>query len=322
MKVTTLWIILIAMVLGIGFNTDGYGQEKYPSKPIQIVVPFGAGGSSDLFFRSLTDELSKTMKVPVTVVNRTGASGLVGADFVANSKNDGYTLLGTSSAPITIAPAIDPKDARELDPLALLAYQANLIATRSESEFKTLDDLVEYAKKKPGALTCGTSGIQSEPYFALELFKAAAKIDLRHVPISSSREGITSTLGGHIDFWFGSLATSQSLMKADRIRGLAVCTERRLESFPSIPTFAEKNYPQVNVNLIITLLGPRGLPKAVIKTWEDVLKSVLANPEVAASIKRLNYDIDLQVGTEKLRAYFKGEVERFSKIAKQTGLRK
>ncbi|HME43923.1 MAG TPA: tripartite tricarboxylate transporter substrate binding protein [Syntrophorhabdales bacterium] len=322
MKVKILWIVLIATVLGIRFNTVGYGQEKYPSKPIQIVVPFGAGGSSDLFFRSLTDELSKMMKVPVTVVDRTGASGLVGADFVANSKNDGYTLLGTSSAPITIAPAIDPKDARELDPLALLAYQANLIATRNESEFRTLDDLVEYAKKKPGALTCGTSGIQSEPYFALELFKAAAKIDLRHVPISSSREGITNTLGGHIDFWFGSLSTSQSLMKAGRIRGLAVCTERRLESFPSIPTFAEKNYPQVNVNLIITLLGPRGLPQAVIKTWEDVLKAVLANPEVAASSKRLNYDIDLQVGTEKLRAYFKGEVERFSKIAKQTGLRK
>jgi tripartite-type tricarboxylate transporter receptor subunit TctC len=320
MKAKILWMFLITTILGIGFHSVGYGQEKYPSKPIQIVVPFGAGGSSDLFFRSLTDELSKVMKVPVTVVNRTGASGLVGADFVANSKNDGYTLLGTSSAPITIAPAIDPKDARELDPLALLAYQANIIATRNESEFKTLDDLVEYAKKKPGALTCGTSGIQSEPYFDLELFKSAARIDLRHVPISSSREGITNTLGGHIDFWFGSLSTSQSLMKAGRIRGLAVCTDRRLDSFPDIPTFAEKKYPQVNVNLIITLLGPKSLPPAVIKTWEDALKVVLGNPEVAASINRLNYDVDLQIGTEKLRAYFKEEVERFSKIAKEKGI--
>lgn len=313
---------LIFILILVGWTGEGLSQDKYPDKPIQIVVPFGPGGSSDLCFRVLTGELSKVLKVPVNVINRTGASGLVGTDFVANSKPDGYTLLGTSSAPMTVAPAIDPKAERDLDPLAIIAYQVVAFTTRSESEFKSLADVIAYAKKKPGELTCGTSGIQTEPFFNLEILKSAAGVDIRHVSIASSSEGITNVLGGHINFWFGSLSTSYSLIKAGRIRGIAITGNKRLEEFPNVGTFSEGGFPQVNVNLVITMMGPKGLPPAMIKVWGDALKVVLAHPEVVASLSKLHYMVDLQTETESLRKYFKGELERFSGIAKELNIRK
>jgi len=322
MKKSWIITVFILVLLLVGWSSVGRPQEKYPDKPIQIVVPFGPGGSSDLFFRSLTGELSKILKTPVNVVNRTGASGLVGTDFVANSKPDGYTLLGTSSAPVTVAPAIDPKAERELDPLAILAYQVVAFTTRSESGFKSLADVIAYAKKKPGELTCGTSGIQTEPFFDLEIFKSAAGVDIRHVSIASSSEGITNVLGGHIDFWFGSLSTSYSLMKAGRIRGIAITGNKRLQEFPDVPTFAEGGFPEVNVHLVITLMGPKGLPPSVTALWAESLRLVLSHPEVLASLGKLHYVVDLRTETEPLRKYFKGELERFSAIAKRLNIRK
>lgn len=316
-------VVMFSFVLFAGGLTSaGLSQDKYPDKPVTIVVPFGPGGSSDLFFRSLTGELSKFMKVPVNVVNRTGASGLVGTDAVANSKPDGYTVLGTSSAPMTVAPAIDPKTERELDPIAILAYQVVAFTTRNESEFKNLAEVMAYAKKNPGDLTCGSSGIQTEPFFDLEILKTAAGVNIRHVSIASSSEGITSVLGGHINFWSGSLSTSYSLMKGGRIRAIAITGGKRLEEFPNVQTFAEAGFPQVNVNLVITLMGPKGLPSQVQKAWDDALKMVLVHPEVVSSLNKLHYIVDLQTGAENIRKSFKEEMARFSKIARDVGIRK
>jgi tripartite-type tricarboxylate transporter receptor subunit TctC len=322
MKAKGLIIFLLIGLFIVGFDSVVFPQEKYPDRDIQIIVPFGAGGASDLCFRSLTGELAKILKVPVNVINRTGAGGLVGADAVANAKPDGYTLLGTSSAVVTVAPAIDPKALRDLDPVALIAHMPIIIATRSESEFKSLEDVVSYAKKKPGDLTCATSGIQTETYFSFEIFKSTAGIKIKHVPIPNSAEALNNLLGGHINFYCGSYAATYSLMKAGRIRGLAFTRDGRVDEFPDLPTFAERGFPQVNVKLIITLMGPKGLPPIVNKTWQDALKVVLKNTEVITSLNKLHYNIDLQTDTGKISEYLKREFEIFSRIAEETGIRK
>jgi len=131
---------------------------------------------------------------------------------------------------------------------------------------------------------------------------------------------VTNLLGGHIDLWAGSIAITQNLMKAGRVRGLVVTTKKRMNDFPDMPTFAEKGFPQIDVNLVISMNGPKGLPPVVIKTWEDALRGVLARPEIVTALNKVNYDVDFQTDTEKLRNYYSDEIKRFSGIAKERGL--
>jgi tripartite-type tricarboxylate transporter receptor subunit TctC len=318
-----IFILLVLMSLTVlGLTSVGYPQDKYPTKPIQIIVAFGPGGASDLFWRALTGELGKIVKEPVNVVNKPGSVGLLAADMVANSKNDGYTLLGTTTTTLTIIPAIDPKAVRDLDPIAFLANQPTALVTRTESELKTLADVVAYAKKKPGDLTCATSGVQGETYFNLEIFNRAAGINITHVSTSSISDGISNTLGGHVNFWWGSLSGVLSLAKGGRLRVLGFTGNRRLPEYPDFPTFAEQGFPQVNLNLIINLMGPKGLPHEVTDKWGNALKTVLQNPKVIASLKKLNFEIDVETEREKQYQYFKEQVARFSQIAKEAGIQK
>jgi len=310
--------VITLMVLGLG--SVSYSQGKYPDRQIQLIVPYGPGGSTDLCVRSFMGEVTKVLKQPVSIINRPGAGGLTGADAVANSKPDGYTLLATSAGVLTWGVALDPKSARELNPIAIMAVQPVMITSRTESEYKTLEDVINAAKKKPGGVSCGSSGIQSETYLDLALLEAATGVHIKHVPIASSSEGATTLLGGHIDLWVGSVSTTQNLVKAGRLRGLAVSSPKRMRDFPDVPTFAERGFPHINVNLIIVMMGPKGLPPVVIKTWEDTLGVVLARPDVAAALDKVNYDVDFQTGSERLRKYFSDEIKRFSILAKEKGI--
>jgi len=231
-------------------------------------------------------------------------------------------LLATSAGVLTWGVALDPTSARELDPIALMAVQPAMITTRTESEYKTLEDVINAAKKKPGSVTCGSSGIQAETYADLALLEAATGIQIKHIPIASSSEGATQLLGGHIDLWMGSVATTQNLVKAGRLRGLAVSSRERMRDFPDVPTFAEKGFPQINVNLIIVMMGPKGLAPSVTKAWENALGTVLARPEIVSALNKVNYDVDFQTGPDKLRKYFSEEVKRFTALVKERGLLK
>jgi len=315
-----VWVPIAIVLIVLGLGSFGFSQERYPERQIQLIVPYGPGGSTDLCVRSFVGEVAKVLKQPVSIVNRPGAGGLTGTDAVANSKPDGYTLLATSAGVLTWGVALDPKAARELDPVAIMAVQPCMITTRTESVFKTLEDVISAAKKKPGGVTCGSSGIQAETYLDLALLEAATGIHIKHVPISNSSEGATNLLGGHIDLWVGSVATTQNLVKAGRLRGLAVSAQKRMRDFPDVPTFSEKGFPHVNVNLVIVMMGPKGLPPAVTKAWEDGLGAVLARQDTVSALNRVNYEVDFQTGPDKLRKYFNDEIKRFSVLAKEKGL--
>jgi len=267
------------------------------------------------------EDLKGELKVPINAANKTGSGGLMGVDFVAHSKPDGYNLLAANNTCMTVAPAIDPKAYRDLMPIAVVAQQACLIVTRANHEIKTLEDMIKRAKAKPNSLTVGSSGVTASTYFDLELFQASSGTSFSHVPVPQSNEGIAMVLGGHIDFWFSTLAAAQNLMKAGRIRGIATCTTARLPAFPDIPTFAEKGYPDVNLNLTMTLYGPKGMPPEVIKAWEDALGAVMKKPKVMADMEKLNFEVDFQLGPEKIRKSYDQMREKLEKIAKAKGLK-
>jgi len=182
-------VFLLVLLMVVVSGPLAYTQENYPSRQIQIIVPYGPGGSTDLCVRSFMGEVAKTLGQPVNILNRPGAGALTGTDAVANAKPDGYTLLATSIGVLTWGVALDPRNARELDPIALIASQPILFATRTESEYKTIEDVINASKKKPNSVSCGSTGISSETYLDLALLEAATGIHIKHVPIANSSEG-------------------------------------------------------------------------------------------------------------------------------------
>jgi tripartite-type tricarboxylate transporter receptor subunit TctC len=315
------WLPFFILALCPALAPPLHAQDKYPSKPISFIIPFGPGGASDLFWRNLIEELKAELKVPINALNKAGAGGLTGADLVADAKPDGYTLLAANNTAMTVAPAIDAKAFRDLVPIAVLARQSVVVVSRADHPIKSLEELIKRAKEKPNTITVGTTGVTSSTYFDLALLEVASGADFKHVPVPNSSEGIAMALGGHIDFWLSTLATAQNLMKAGRVRAIATCMDQRIPAFPDVPTFKEKGYPDVNLNLSMVLYGPKGIPPAAIKALDEALNAVMKKPQIIAGIEKLNFEIDVQLDSAKLRKNFDDVRGRLEKIAKAKGIK-
>jgi len=320
-----LWMICLMLGALGGLYGSSYGQGTgFPNQPIQIVVPFVPGGSNDVFYRALAEPFSRVLKVPVNVVNQGGGGGAVGAKFVANAKNDGYTVLGSDTSPTVFAVAVNskiPYDVlRDFEPIAWIANQPKIVVALADSEFKSLDDLVSLAKKKPGTITYGTAGLGSDSYFCFEQFKHAAKVDITHMPFKGGGELLPNFLGGHVNLYCGSPVAHKTYIKQGKVRGLGL-TGYRVPDIPDVPTFAEKGYPQVDVMMTFFLMGPKGVPAEVINVWNKALKTVLEMPDVIATLKRLDYKIDLKTDPNAMRSYLKTEIDKCTQMATQLGIR-
>jgi tripartite-type tricarboxylate transporter receptor subunit TctC len=205
-------------------------------------------------------------------------------------------------------------------PIAVVARQGLLIATRYDHEIKTLEEMIRAAKAKPESLTVGTVGVTSSTYFDLALLEAATGAKFSHVPVPKSSEGIAMLLGGHIDFWMGTFSITQNLMKAKRVRGIATCLPQRLPAFPDIPTFAEKGYPDVDLNLIMILYAPNGTPPEVFKVWDAALTAVMKKPHINDNLEKVNFSVDFQLGSEKIQKMLTQSRERLIKVVKEKGI--
>jgi tripartite-type tricarboxylate transporter receptor subunit TctC len=203
----------------------------------------------------------------------------------------------------------------------MLANQAVILVCRADHPIKSLDEMIAKAKANPDSITVGSTGVTASTYFNLALLEVASGTSFSHVPVPNSNEGMTMTLGGHIDFWFGTLAAAQNLMKAGRVRGVAVCTEARIPSFPDVPTFKEKGYPDVNLNLDMILYAPKGTPDNVITAWENAFSAAMKKPSVVAGIKKLNYDVDFRLGSAKIRRGLDELRSKLEKIVKAKGIK-
>ena len=321
MRSKIIFIFVLIAIFVIGLNSAVYPQAKYPNKPIQLIVGYGAGGAQDIFWRGIKDDLEKNLKVPISVINKPGAAGALAADFVANSKNDGYTLLGVSTSTKTVIPAVDPKAVSDHHVIALVFRTPLALVAKSESNFKSLKDIINYAREKPGVLTCATQGIQAESYFDLQIISQAAGVKITHVPNPNPTDAIANVLGGHVDLYLGTLTSTLPLYKGGKLWVLGITAERRLPDNPDVPTFAEQGFPQANLDLHAGLWGPKDLPQEVFTAWQGVLKVVLGNPDMQATLRKRIMYVDLEVDREKIDKYIKEQYERVSQIAIKEGIR-
>ena len=323
-KVSSIISLFLLVATPLFFVAVGQAAD-YPNRAVDIVVPFAPGGGADNFFRAVRGGLAKEFNVPTNIVNRAGGGGVVGASFVVNSRADGYTLAGLELLTHLMGKIISPKtvsyDAiKDFKPIAHFAYEPLMLVVRADLEVKTLEDLIAYARKNPGKLIAGTSGLGTQNRIDLELLKVATGTNIRFVTFASGGETTTNLLGGHVDLICGNTVTaSRSHLKAGKIRALAVFTPNRLPEFPDVPTTKEKGLASVNVNMAYGLLGPKELSPEIVDRVSHSAKAALTSAEGTASLNKLGYILDY-LTPQQLEDQMKKDYGLLADVAKKAGL--
>lgn len=316
--------VLFCLLLGVCLSESIVSaQDKYPTKPIEVIIPYEPGGPTDIGIRAICDQLSKILANPVVVVNKAGAGGILGTSQVVQSRRDGYTLLGTSAPPIISMPVIQPKEVsydplRDLEPLAHCASIVVDLVVRADSPFKKFEDLEKYVKENPGKLNIGIPGIGLQPYFNYQIMRSKG-LEMNLVITKGVPQNITFLLGGHIDVAPNSLAADIPYIREGKFRPLALFLRERHPDFPEIPAIAEKGYPEAAFAFWIGFLAPKGIPQPVLDTLVTALKKVMDNPEVVNQLKNLLFFVEYKSPAE-LRNLIIEQQKTIREIALKAGI--
>ena len=264
MRWNVSWVILAAVLLAAPSMS---GAQTYPSRPVRVVVPYVAGGPTDVYARILSKNLSEIMGSPFIIDNKGGAATIIGAEAVAQAKNDGYTLLFTVLTTFSSNPALYkalPYKVDDFAPIANVAAGSFVLAINPSLPVKTVPEFVAYVKANPGKVAMGSLGIGTGPYIVGSTFARVAGLELIEVPYKGSAAAITDLLAGNIGVYFDGLASALAQHKAGKVRILAVSSPKRSPVIPDIPTFTEAGYPELAVSAYWALLAPAGTPKEII----------------------------------------------------------
>ena len=285
-------------------------RAEYPDKPIRMVVGYAPGGAADKLIRPITDRLARVFKQPFVLDYKPGAGAALAAELTAKAPADGYTMHITDSGPMTILPHMrklgyDPLSS--FTPISMIGGGGVVVVVLPSSKATDMRSLVDLARKDPKNWSYGTSGVGGVGHLAGEQFKAAAKLDIGHIPYKGGSPAITELLGGHVPVLFSSLGAAASHIQAGRLRALADSSSKRSSMFPDVPTMAEAGFPGFDASIWFGIVGPAGLPKEVTDKWVAALANVMKDPEVIAAIKREGYDpmpMTPQQTTERIKSDF------------------
>jgi len=327
MKRDQSWTAILGLMVAVGIfwlgGAAALGQEKFPMRGIEIVIPFAPGGATDVGVRILADELAKILKVSITPNNKTGASGTTGGAYVLKSKRDGYTVFAASGGPVINGPLILPDVSynvfKDFTPVAYFASVPNVFVVKSDSPFKSLADLIDYARKNPGKVTCGSAGTGTESHFNFEILKSLTKLEMTHVPFKSGGDVIPAVLGGHVTMGVGVIAANGPQIQAGALRGIGITSSKRLKDFPNLPSTAEQGFPQINISTWLGFLVGSGTPDSAVKVLESALDKAIKNPAVAKKAEDLGYLIEYK-NSAQFRKFLEEQYAAVSKVAKEAGI--
>ena len=315
--------VLLPLVL-LAAVSPAPAQDAYPSRPIAIVAPFPPGGVADLTARPVAAALEKALKNPVGVVNKTGAAGAVGMQFVATSKPDGYTLLLALSS-ISIIPEADKLFGRQpaftveqFAPLALISADQTILVVPADKPWKTAKEFIEDAKKRPGQISFSSSGVYGTLHMAMELLSHAAGIKLRHVPYGGAGPAITAILGGHVDALASGPAAVMPHIKSGKLRPLAGWGDKRVAVLPDIPTFKELGYADAEFYIWAGVFAPKGTPEPVLARLREALRQAVEDPAFRGAMDKLNTPIAFKQGAEFQR-FFDTDARRLAEGVRKVG---
>lgn len=301
---------------------SAFAAEPYPTRPVTIVNPWAAGGPSDGFIRPIAQELTTRLGQSVIIENKSGASGTIGAGFVARSKADGYTLFFSHLNPIAISPNLNPKPpydpVKDFAPITLIASGPAVLVVRSDFPAKTLSEFMDYAKRNPGKVSYGSVGIGSNTHLAGSMLANAGSVEMVHVPYRGSGNIQTDIIGGQLSSAFVNLSGALSLIQDGKLRALAVSTLQRSSVLPNIPTVAE-TLPGFEVNGWYGLMAPAGTPPEIIQKLNQEVTSILKMPAIVERLKQGGME-PAPMSPEAYGAMIKTELTRWAAAVKAANI--
>jgi len=308
-----------AAALGLALGLTPVRAADYPDHPVKVIVPFAAGGPTDVMARLVAQKLSEELKQQFYVENRPGAGGNIGMAEAGRAKPDGYTLLVASSSYVVnpslyVKAPYDPY--RDFAPITLAAASPNILVVNSSFPAKSVKELIDLLKKEPGKYTIANPGIGTTPQLAAELFKLSLQLDATSVPFGGAAPAIQSAISGHTPIAFSALPPTSPQVKAGTLRGLAVTSAKRSDALPDVPTLAEAGVPEQESETMQGVFAPAGTPKAIIDRLNKEIAKAMALQDVKDKCAQLGFD-PVANSPEEFTAYIKKEVEKWGKVIKE-----
>jgi tripartite-type tricarboxylate transporter receptor subunit TctC len=314
---------IVLATLSLAALATAYAEESYPSHPITLVVPFPPGGVADIVGRPFADALSRELKIPVVIENKPGAGGGIGMGVVAKAKPDGYTLLVALSS-ISILPEADKVLGRaplyrldQFTPIARLTADPTVLAVRADSPWKTLDEFIADARKRPGAITYGSSGNYGTMHMPMEMFAHTANVKLLHVPFTGGGPAVVALLGGQVDALSTGPSTVLQHVKAGKVRVLASWGDHRLVSLPDVRTLSESGYDAVFFQWS-ALFAPAGTPEAVVARLRDAARVAAADPKFVGTLKTVETPV-AYLDAPELRRFWDADARKLAEAVQRVG---
>jgi tripartite-type tricarboxylate transporter receptor subunit TctC len=319
--------ILVALSLAFFGLSSGVwcGEEAYPEKPVKLMCPYGAGGTTDLAARTLSSAIPEYLGQPVVVVNKPGASGSICFDYVTKVKPNGYVMMMAAIGANVLFPAMNPKLPFERDDLVYVArtqINPNMLVVRAKAPWDSFEDFAKALQESPGKYKYGTAGPGTTSHLGASLILEALNLPLSAaVPVhyNSDGEAVLAVIQGEVDFFQANLAPMDSHVKGGMVKGLAVTTEERLSDHKTVPTYTELGHPSVNVIGWRGVCGPRGLPENVIKVWEKAVKETCASKYWTKVITKFG-DVPGYMNSGEFAAFADEEFKRYRQLFTKLGL--
>lgn len=316
-------VLVLATVVSL-LPFSSWAQQPFPSHPIKVIVPFGAGTGLDVMGRGYAERLSEQLKVPVLVENRDGAGGTVGALAAARAQADGHTIVFTANAPFSVAPLLQAKSydpIADFAPIAKVAVIPMVLITGAQSPFKTLADVVAFGKANPGKLDYASSGVGTASHLAMESIKHRAGIDIKAVPYKSTAQAMTDIIGGQLPMYMPSFPAALGQLKSGQVRALAIGSAKRSTVMPDIPTVAEVlNQPDAEASVWYGFLAPKGTPQAIVERLSAEILKAAGSPQITALVEKIGAEA-APGGPRVLATQIQRDIDESGKLFRSLGIK-
>jgi tripartite-type tricarboxylate transporter receptor subunit TctC len=313
---------LLALLLAGTASASVLAQAAWPTKPIRLVVPFPAGGGTDIIARELTQTMTAATKWAFIVDNKPGSGGNIGIDNVAKSPADGYSLVLGQTSNLAINPSLYGKlpydPVKDLTPISMVASAPLALVVSANSPYKTLAELVAAAKAQPGTVNFATSGNGTVAHLATELFQKESGVKLTHIPYKGASQGINDVIGGQVQVYVSSIPTLIGHIKSGKMRAIAVTSAKRVDDLPQVPTIAESGYKGFEAVTWFGVLGPANLPKDLTARLNAEIQKALSTPELQRKLGDQGADVAGST-PEAFGKLVRDDIVRWGKVVKESG---